>query len=293
MTVIIAIDYLTSLLVISDSRVSYSGIPDMENGLQKVLSIISPDGKQVATLGFAGDVALAKKVFLYLLVEKQICNYQRPFIIPQLISDLDAWLQEIINQEWANYKESGISFIFCAIEPKIEIPIYDADCNRVPLKLEKWDKKYIRTWKVSENGKVLGKNHQGFAIIGSGIEKQGEIKKIREKIGNLHFPGAYHGSYLKRAFMAVEEIAKIFEQSKTVGGVFQVITMTIPINDNQILWLWCQHDPATIETLNRLEIIEDIEGVLTLQHETQKIVLYPIWHHEDWQSSGKYHGAIG
>lgn len=289
MTVIVAIDYLTELLVIADARVSYlsSGQYDAKHGLQKLLPILSPDKSTPATLGFSGDVALAKAVFHHLLVNKQINNYQRPFIISQLKDDIERWIQEAVDAAWANNLKTKASFLFCAIEPKVERPTFDSQGNRIPSPLaEPFKECHIYSYTISDSGKVHVQRHQKIALIGSGkTEQEPEIIKISEKL--IGFGRGDPNQDLNRAFAVMREMAFAFEDaaSRTVGGAFQVVRMVLPPKKSMQIWRWLAGNPLSIKDV---EITEQDE-VITMKHKGKgsSFALYPIWHNEDWKPSDR------
>lgn len=250
MTVIVAIDYLTELLVIADARVSYkSGRIDTKHGLQKLLPILSRDKATPATLGFSGDVALAKAVFHHLLVNKQINNYQRPFIISQLKDDIERWIQEAVDIQWGNGHQEKASFLFCAIEPKVQRPFFDSQGNRIPSPLaEPFKECHIYEYTISDRGKVQTQRHQHIAMIGSGKkEQEQEITRVSEKL--LGFGRGHSEHDLHRAFLVMREMAFAFEDaaSRTVGGAFQVVRMVLPPKNSMQLWRWLAGNPLTID----------------------------------------------
>lgn len=284
MTAIIAIDYLTEILIIADTRIStiMNGKQKyvVNWGLKKLTPIISPDGQTVLVLGFSGDVKLARKVFKFLFVDKKISTYSRRFVISHIKDDIFKWISEFVESEWAKPNTYSLTnFLLCGLEPKLNRPLRDINGKSVKWPFTPFKPSHIYTYSISNSGKVLLKNHKPMAIIGSGkYEQEEKINEIRERL--IGFGRGDTEMDNIRAWQVMREIAFTFEDanSKTVGGAFQVIRLSIPSKNNVEIWRWMATPGSTPENV---EVIDKNDTII-MKTRTKKFTIDPIWKDQGW-----------
>ena len=93
-TAVTAINHLTEMIVISDTRVSYPDKTYKEGyGLKKLSIIKSPDRRTILIFGFSGQLSIIKPIIEGLM--PKILNYGRKFVIAHLSEEICKWIQEI------------------------------------------------------------------------------------------------------------------------------------------------------------------------------------------------------
>lgn len=288
MTAIIAFNYITEILVIADTRVSYPTAKeklkyDGLHGLRKTVPIHNKEDGNIAILGFSGEVSFAKALFRYLLVEKKLNNYQRPFVIEQLHEDIRKWIIEFRRQGRVTNNHL-FQMLFAGFEPKRKIPFQDQAGKPISPSFD-FRECHLYVYTVTETGNVQTRRETGsYAVIGSGQnEAPTDIEEIYTQW--IGFGRGHPEHDIHRAWAVGNWISHAFETigSRTVGGPIEILRLVPPPYETSTLWLWepggMTGPPPT------LKVVDQSDGTILIENSKngQEMTIYPIWHQERWR----------
>lgn len=230
MTAVIGFNWLTEVVMVADSRVSWANGRYQDN-LRKLY--ILGDGKKSVAVGFSGNLQGANRVLSYLF-EKKLPRYHRPFVISQFKNDFGKWIEEIS----ISYPDLGIRgnvrFMLCGIEPSRHPPVIK---DGKTIGYAPFVDYQIYKYNIGKNGRVQTNTKPlSFCIIGSGQVLEKTIrKKVEELIG---FGYANQNTHWARALLAGDVISSLYKDigSTTVGGPFEVIRITPSGIETQYVW---------------------------------------------------------
>jgi hypothetical protein len=242
MTVVVGINYLDEILVIADTRVSYSnGTYDQSLGVKKLLILGNVD--KVAVVGFSGPIEVGKQVFKYLIQHKH--PQRRRFVIETFKDDLARWIQEAASALPIE-KLKGSSFMLAALEPSRRLPMK----RRGQIVPSPFIESHLYTYRYTESGRLQVERHRNFAVIGSGKELESTIVDKAKAL--INFGRKMPNFRLTRAIVVNEVISSLFKDkgSKTVGGPYQVVRIAPPPKPSQLIYQWLDIDDADVVVNN-------------------------------------------
>jgi hypothetical protein len=120
-TVVVGFNWLSEMVMIADTRVSWSGSMRSPQDILKKLYVIQSPSK-AAVLGFSGDVHAAKTVMVH-LKDHKFQNYSRPFVMANLKDDLGRWIEEVTATKLRPETRANLKFMLCGIEPSRHPPV--------------------------------------------------------------------------------------------------------------------------------------------------------------------------
>ena len=278
MTVITGFSWLSEVVMIADTRVSWitqqGVILKTEDVLKKLYSIRSPKSPQkAAVLGFsANDIRAAKTVITHLGKHK-FQNYNRPLVMVNLKDDLRSWMEEVTVTRLTREARANLKFMLCGIE------------RGRPLRLKKGDKivsypqileTHLYVYSIDkESGEVkVSVNQQDFAAIGSGRKLKKEMRKQVHQ--GIKFGFNQPKLYPARAFLITDIISSMFEADesiKDVGGPFQTVRITPTGLIQDFVW-W----PRSDDKSTNIEVKEQGGKTVIYNPALKKnYTLYPVW----------------
>jgi hypothetical protein len=277
MTVIVGANFLSEVLVIADTRVSWpSGSLPPEDIVKKLYRIRSPrtPGKE-AIIGYSGDISAIKSVAQYLGREK-FENYKRPLVMLSLKNDLRRWIEEAtVSLDLQQRK--GLKFMLCGIEPSRRVPIKK---GAIYISNQQILETHIYVYSVNaQSGKVGIHRESNLAVIGSGSKL---IKVLRKKIlDTITFGLKQSNLHWARAVVAGEITNEIIHASgiESIGGPLQVVRITAEGLSADFIW------PEEADDRN-VQISQ--QGQVTLLRNpssNKEYKLYPIWALPDFSAT--------
>ncbi|MBN2267219.1 MAG: hypothetical protein JW725_02655 [Candidatus Babeliaceae bacterium] len=269
MTVVIGFNWLTEVVMLADSRISWE---DHQHPPQDILQKLYRfgDSNNSVVLGFCGDLLAARKVIFFLVASK-LRKYKRPFVVSQFGDELVRWIEQAARSELTPKQRTNIKFMLCGIEPSRHPPILK---DGKIIGHTSFVEAHIYIYTISKNGKVdCDKRPKWCAVIGTGNElecaitnKLEEARKFGSNEPQLHWA---------RAIVGGEAIAQVIAESErvsvTVGGPFQVVRITTKGLETHYIWPW--------DIENRNVEVQDDNSKIVLSNPSikEKYILYPIW----------------
>ena len=270
MTVVIGINWYTEMLILADTRVSWTDESRLPEDILRKLYILG-DHRKTAVLGFSGQIAAAQTIMKY-LIEMKFQHMRRRFVIDRLKDDLRTWIEEVSIQKISPKDRSSLSFILCGLEP-YRPPFFGKNSEKMLSSHFLNREVHLYVYKIhADSGRVSINKHQDVAIIGSGKEMRNEILgELNKTIGfgfqqsNLHWA---------RALITTQRIAELFKQSEydmSVGGPFQTIRLTPERAEERYTW------PPDLDYYD-VQVTKD-KDVTTIYNPRQEktYMLYPLW----------------
>jgi hypothetical protein len=269
MTAVVGINFLSEVIVIADTRVSWpDDLLPPEDILQKLYRIHSPQTPtKAAILGFAGDISAIKIVAQH-LGKNKFQNYKRPLVMVSLKNDLRRWIEEVTTTLEPRAR-AGLRFMLCGIEPSRSLSIKKG--NTV-IRSKQILETHIYVFQVSSNtGKVKVLKRNDLAVIGSGAQLRRELKsKVLPAIRfGFNQPNLHWG----RAHLVGEIANEVFQNAgiKGVGGPLQVGRVT---SEGLFLdYIW----PRSVESKDVQVSQEGQKTILYNPSLGKRYTLYPIW----------------
>lgn len=219
MTLIFGFNGITRAFLISDSRVTLQGRTiQTQDRLIKIYPI-SPN--PALAIGFSGNVAGAKKVLDFALGER-VSELSRRAVIPEFAEKLSHWINYCATHR-LSANESELSFLLAGVEGTRSVPLRRQDGSIGSSGLPEI---YLYTYHLF-HGRKLTPVRQGLeAIIGSGTELSGDVKKIAQELIGFGI-----GSGIKDDFrgpVISMSLASLFAQRGigSVGGPFQSLELS-------------------------------------------------------------------
>jgi hypothetical protein len=273
MTIVLACKFLKTIVMISDSRVSYGHKDPVDDNLQKLYPL---DERMV--IGFSGPLAGAHQVLSSVARNRK--NYSKPPIAANLLTDVDRWIRHEYRQIKPSTNREGLSFIIATVEPKRE--------RRSRWFTQQGEEKSKPNWfpfvpqlrsialKPSKsNPKELTKYESEMCkIIGVQSNVQEHVNAVVEKLFGFSF-----NRPLLQAQAIVNTLMYVLMEQRvvSVGGLFQCAVL----GENGIEWLTYGHPSKQGDV--SLEII-DGKYVQRDNITGRTIPLKNIWDwYQDWQ----------
>jgi hypothetical protein len=267
MTVVVGFNWLSEVVMISDTRVSW---PDNRypprDALKKLYAV--GDADKSAILGFSGNLQDAREVIVFLMQEK-LKNYKRSFVISQFKEELRRWIEEVTITRLKPGVRTNLQFMLCGIEPSRHPPIVS---NGQVTGHTPFVEAHIYKYTIGKTGKVtVNVKPTSFDIIGVGQEQE---EVIFERVQQA-FKFGHRSPNLQwaRAFVMGDIIASLFEvnRSTTVGGLFQVVRITPNGLEPQFVW------PPSSKAQD-MEVLNDGAKVVVRNPTSgESYTLYPVW----------------
>lgn len=281
MTVLIACNYLTSLIVVADSRVSYATDRTKEapvdDNLQKIYQI-----HDRMILGFCGSLEAAHRVIIG--INRNLETYSKPPIAVNLLSDVERWVQHEY-QSIKNPVARQLELMLVTVEPKREKKSKWQTQDGIQIEKPGWFP-YVPEFQVvvltpsAKQDKLVRKRIDVCEIIGI----CGETRNILEE--KLLKMASFDRKRPQNQAMVVAMTANVvlMEQGvDTIGGLFQCVLL----NSDGIQWLgYGTREGVSLSFKNG--------GYVQTNHSTGRSV--PVKHIVDWWSDWeklKRKGAIG
>ena len=270
MTAVVSVSFLSEIIMVADTRVSWPSTPlPPADILQKLYAISSRRTQQkVAVLGFSGAIQAAKAVMIHLGKDK-LQNYSRPLIMVNLKDQLKRWIEEVTMTNLSAESRRGLSFMLCGLEPSRAATIRKGN---VLVKYPQLMETHIYIFRVSQDtGTVEVLRKGGFTVIGSGAELRRDLaRKVPPLISfafnqpNLHWA---------RAHLVGQVVNAVFEHGSvpTVGGPFQVARITAEGLFCEYIW------PGSMQP-TKVEVTQ--EGQKTIVYNPDRnetYTLHPVW----------------
>lgn len=269
MTVIVAVDILSEMIVVADTRVSW---PDRSHApqdiVQKLYRIRSPrtPGKE-AVIGYSGDLSAIRAVALYLGGEK-FRHYSRPLVMSTLKDDLAKWIEEATTK-LETRQRAGLKFMLCGIEPSRAVPINRGTKSVTsPRMLET----HMYVFDIHPgSGRVAVTRERGFATIGSGADRRAELR--RKILPAIHFGFHQKNLHWARAVLVGQIANSVIRQSgiESVGGPLQVVRISPGRLTATYTWP-DESDDRNTEVSHKGDRV-----VLRNRSSKKEYTLYPIW----------------
>jgi hypothetical protein len=210
MTIVIAHQFLNSVMIFADCRVSYKKTRQVDDNLLKIYQI---DSRMV--IGFSGSIEGAHRIMNR--IKKNVADYSKPPVAVNLLRDVKRWIRYEYRE--LPSKQKKLSFILTAVEPTRTANSQKPDW--IPSRPELWIVKLCRT---KEKPGELVELKESPAIIGID-EATGRRKMIVESIrvsANNLFGFSFKQPNLQAVVMADTLMTKIMESDvKSIGGLFQ------------------------------------------------------------------------
>jgi len=268
MTVVVGFNWLSEMVMIADTRVSWphGTLPPQDN-LIKLYTFRDHQGK-AAVLGFSGKICAAKAVLVY-LKQRVFPNYGRPFIMATLKDNLQGWIERVVTTKLTPEARAELKFVLCGAEPSRHPPV--ARNGKVVGFLSVPELHLYRYVIAKNSGRVMVSRNCGFAIIGSGQQLE---KEIHQKVNQtIRFGFASPQLHWARAALISDVIALMFRDrpSDKVGGPFQTIRVTANGISEHYTW------PPVGGSANVQ--VQRVGGRLTIRNREsgETYDLYPIW----------------
>lgn len=154
MTVVVGFNWLSEVVVIADSRVSWQNNTHPPKDILRKLYPISLSNKS-AVLGFCGDVQAAKLVMCFLWGNK-LQNYKRPLVLPQFKDELRGWIEKAARDHLTARQRTGLQFMLCGIEPSRH-PLVEKDGHIVG-HISSFHEAHINVYSIKADGTVISSN---------------------------------------------------------------------------------------------------------------------------------------
>jgi hypothetical protein len=269
MTAVVGINFLSEVIVVADTRVSWPNntLPP-EDVLQKLYRIRSPrTPAKAALLGFAGNISAIKIVAQHLGTNK-FQSYKRPLVMVSLKDDLRGWIEEATTTLEPGTRE-GLRFMLCGIEPSRSLSIKKGNTM---IQSKQILETHIYVFQVnSSTGKVKVLKRNDLAVIGSGAQLRRKLKsRILPAIRfGFNQPNLHWG----RAHLVGEIANEIFQNSSIegIGGPLQVGRITS--EGVRLDYIW----PRSLESKD-IQVSQDEQKTILYNPSVGKTyTLYPIW----------------
>jgi hypothetical protein len=266
MTIIVGLSWLTELVMIADSRVSWANPSRPPQDILRKLYTIT-DNNDSAVLGFSGNLKAASIIMKH-LHERKFRNMRKKFIIERFKDDIRRWIEEIVLQEVPSELWGEASFILGGIEKRRHPKFTDGT-------MDYWSnlpEMHIYVYHISKSsGFVTVVRKFPYAIIGSGKALDNEIRPRIAQVAS--FGGSESRLHWARSMLLTKMIAQISEQkaSSAIGGPFQIIRITNEKMEQFYIW---HHE----ENQTNLQVSQDITST-TIRHPDLNVqcTIYPIW----------------
>ena len=267
MTAVIAINCLSEIVALADTRVSSPGSVTSHRDILRKLYVFGTEGKSVV-FGFSGNLEAARAVFLH-ICEGKLPRYRRRFVIPEFKDSLGSWIQEATSRRLSPGQREGLAFILAGIEPSRHPRI---SRNGHLVGFLNLPEVHIYQYRVRRlDGTVTATRKPWFAIIGSGNLLQKQVSsKLKEAIG---FGFAQPNLHWGRAVLMAEIMSCLYatDASLGVGGPIQAIRIAPSGVDEQFAW------PPGVPDRNMQVRREHGRIFLSKPGSDEELALHPIW----------------
>lgn len=267
MTVIVGFSWLSEMVMIADTRVSWPNSTRPPHDILRKLYKIGDTRKSVV-LGFSGDLSAAKTIITY-LKDRKFKHLRRRFVIARFKDDLRTWIEQAATHNLSPELRDKVRFMLCGVEPSRHPPIHRDGRVVGVLNVPEC---HLYVYTIGKNsGHVMVSERRNFAVIGSGQDLENEIREKMKEL--IHFGFDQPNLHWARVFILSDIVASLFKerQSDTVGGPFQTIRLTK--DGLQEFYLW----PPGVEDKN-VEVQQDKRQTTIFNSAlNEQYSLYPIW----------------
>ena len=223
MTIVVASRFLKTVVIVADCRVSYQGMKEVDDNLQKIYQI---DKRMV--LGFSGPLAGAYQVME--AIRRNLSKYSKRPIASNLRADVQRWIKHEYQAITQPKDRENLSFVLATVEPRREVRATWRTIEGKEIPKPKWfpfiPELYILTLKPApgEPDKLTSVETGIWHIIGASDEAQDAVRVTVEKLFDF---ASWQPNLQAQAIVNALMATLMEKQIVSVGGLFQGALLSV------------------------------------------------------------------